>query len=104
MKVTINWTDHKYHTYDFTIVETLPEEGKREYFNSNEEFKQCDNVRDITGMVARSDWGDDGYYTLYEVRYVTGVVEDGKDIEDDDYSYEYVAVWNEFKEVTVEEE
>lgn len=98
MRVTINWTDHRYHTYDFEIVETLPEEGKCIDNEDEDAYRVCDNVRDITDMAARSDWGDNGYYTLYEVRYVTGVVEDGKDIEDDDYSYEYVAVWNEWDE------
>lgn len=97
MKVTINWTDHRYKTYDFSIVDDLPEVGNRIYNENDGTFSECDNIRDITDMSARSDWGDGGYYSLYEVRYITGETEDGKDVEDDCYEYKHVAIWNSYE-------
>lgn len=66
MKITINWTDHKYNTYDFQVVDQLPAIG--DVIDKPGDYRQTvDAIKDVTDIAARSDFGDGGRYKLYIV-------------------------------------
>lgn len=101
MRITINFTDHRYHTYDFEPIDKLPEIGS--VIDHPGDYKRTlVGYRDVTNQAARQDFGDGGYFELYflyyhdEIYVVDEEDEAGNEIfylEDDGESVAFVAIW-----------
>lgn len=106
MKVTINWTDHNYHTYDFEIVQELPQIGS--VIDKPGDIRQTvDGITNVTSKAARSDFGDGGYYEFYIIYYRDQfyIVDDDELFYDETFelieggtSFKPVAIWIPFDE------
>lgn len=104
MKVTINWTDHRYSTHDFKMLDQLPEIGSSAELNGWR--YTLTGVRDLTDMASRSDFGDGGYMKLYLLYFddeelISDLDEDGTPFEYYEPAgehYEYAAVWHSYKD------
>lgn len=105
MKVTINWTDHRYSTHEFKEVPALPEVGA--VIEQKGWIFTVTAIQDLTSMAARSDFGDGGYMQLARVYFDDQeLMEDVDDVTGESFSYyepagehhEYYAVWHSYEE------
>ena len=97
MRITINWTDHKYHTYDFEEVNHTPMVG--DVIDIPGDIRQTvEEIIDVTDKAARHDFGN-CEYSFYIVYYHDEIynndIYDGIDcvyLEDNGTSFKCLAV------------
>ena len=103
MKVTINWTDHRYSTHDFKELYKLPEIGSQK--TENDMRYTVAAIQELTSKAARSDFGDFGYYEFYCVYFddeqLTEDEENGHSFtyyEPAGEHFEFIAIWHNYNE------